>query len=623
MADKKKQKQDKDFHDDEEITSGSSETTESGEGELVEDKTAVRDDAPAKKIIYAEIDDEVTTVYDKIKGAKSKEIYIVFPKRSVIFQSIVNLKILKKKAESHGKTIFFVTNDKNGIYLASAVGITVYDKATEGKPSLFSTESGDEKLRITPLKASVNSVEEDTPTRAKERKLSISELLRKDKNKTNIDVTKLTTPKIKEKKDKPRFVLVAPNRHALIGLVVLSVFILLAIVYVALPGVTIYLTPSASVLEKSVNITLADFNQNKAELDTRPPHMIASYPIDVDVKKTITVFATGKKFSSRGANATGSITIYNTTPEDWPLMGKTRFQTNEGIVFRITGPVTVPGATAQGAGKIDAFVMADISDAYGGIVGDRGNLAPSKFYLPGLKDDSRSKIYAVSTAPMTGGVTDFISFIAKEDVEAAKAKMADELNKTAIEELRKAVAAKTKLVEDSTSYVLLEGDKAVKTGEVSVTIPPDLENQELKQFDVTGQVHVSGVYYEKQAMLTILKDELMLKKSPEKDLLRINEDSTSYRIFEWDDQRGKIKLTANIKGIEQYAIDPEKENGQRLLKKVRDHIAGKAIEEAKVYIQNLPEINKVEVDSWPAWAPTIPKLPDNIKFEIRDAAMVE
>ncbi|MFA6917432.1 MAG: hypothetical protein WC285_01165 [Candidatus Gracilibacteria bacterium] len=578
----------------------------------------------AKKVVYAEIDDEITSIYDKIHQVKANDVYLVIPKRAAIFQSIINLKILKRKAESLGKKIYFVTNDKNGTYLANEVGIPVYDRASDGKPSFFSTDTNDEKLRITPLKATVNSFDEDTPTRVSERKLSISELLRKNKGgQKTVDVTKLQSTKPKEKKDKPRFVIVAPNRHALIALVVLSVFVLLTIIYIALPGVTIYLTPAASVLEKSVNITLADYQKNKAELDTHPSHMIASYPVDITVTKTLNSLTTGKKFSERGANASGKITIINTTNQEWPLIAKTRFQTSEGIVFRITNGVTVPPATAQGTGKIEIFVMADPTDAYGAIVGDRGNIPPSRFSLPGLRDDSRSKVYAESKANMTGGITDFVSYISKEDLDSAQARAKEEVIKNSIEELRKAVTEKTKLVEGATVYNLLEGDGAVKVGDVKLTVPPGLEGKELKQFDITAEVHVSGVYYERDAMVEILKSELLLKKSPQKDLLRINDDSTNYRIFEWDENRGKIKLTANIKGIEQFSIDPDKENGQRLLQKIRDHIAGKDIEEAKLYMQNLPEINKVSIESWPVWSPTIPKLSDNIDFEIRDSVMVE
>ncbi|MFH1534010.1 MAG: hypothetical protein ABID64_03700 [Nitrospirota bacterium] len=575
-----------------------------------------------KKVIYAEIDDEVTDIYDKFSSVRAKHVYIVLPKRAIFFQSIVNLKILKRKADDTGKIIYFITNDKNGIHLAGQVGIEVYNKATGEGPALFSTDVDDEKLRITPLRATVNSVDEQAPTRLAERKLSISEILRRKKTNKTVDISAIQNPP-KTKKKKSKFVIVAPNRHALIGLTVLSIFILLVIVYIALPGVTIYLTPSASVLEKSVNITLADYQNNQAELSTRPPHMVASYPINTTVTKSVTHYSTGKKFSDNGANASGKITIINTTGNAWPLIDNTRFQTDEGIVFRITQGVTVPAATTADFGRLEVIVIADQLDSYDAIAGERGNIEPSKFFLPGLREGSQSELYAESYEPMTGGVTDYVSYISAEDIEAAKSRMNDELLKAAVEELKVAVSEKSQLVAGSTTYSLLEGEGAIQLGDVTVNVAGNLEGQTVSEFSVSGEVYVSGVYYDHDAMLEILKSELLLKKSPQKELLRINEDSTSYRIFEWDEYSGKIKLTANIKGIEQFSIDPNKENGEKLLAKIKEHIAGKDIEEAKLYIQNLPEINKVEIDSWPVWSPTIPNIPENIEFEIRDAITVE
>jgi len=114
-----------------------------------------------------------------------------------------------------------------------------------------------------------------------------------------------------------------------------------------------------------------------------------------------------------------------------------------------------------------------------------------------------------------------------------------------------------------------------------------------------------------------------LKNSPQKKLVKINENTVTYRIFEEDSAASKIKVTANIKGIEEFDIDPSKENGARLITKIKEHILGKSIEEAKNYIQNLPDINNVEIESWPAWSPTIPTVPDNIKVEIRDAVSAD
>ena len=55
-----------------------------------DDETKV---VPPKKVVYAEIDDEVTTLYDKVKQTNTKGIYIVVPKRAILFQSLVNLQI--------------------------------------------------------------------------------------------------------------------------------------------------------------------------------------------------------------------------------------------------------------------------------------------------------------------------------------------------------------------------------------------------------------------------------------------------------------------------------------------------------------------------------------------------
>lgn len=585
-----------------------------------EEETAA-ESVPSKKVIYAEIDDEVTVLSDKINSVPGKHVYIVVPKRAILFQSVVNLKILKRKAADEKKKIYLVTNDKNGIHLAQKTGIEVYNKAnSEGKPALFSTEVDDERLRITPLLATVNSVEESVPTRLKERKLSISEILKKGKNKkSNVSVTKLHSPKKEKNKapDKPRFVIVAPNKHALIGLVAVSLAILLFIVYIALPGATIHLTPAASVLERSVNITLADAQKNRAFLDTRPSHTIASHSISVDIEREVTHRATGKRFSERGANAAGTITVFNTTNADWPLVSQTRFQTDEGIVFRTHTPVTVPRATNEGPGTVEIYVIADQVDAYGEVVGERGNIEPTRFFLPGLREESRAKLYAESVEPMTGGVTDFIAYVSAEDIEAARNKLRDELLKNASVELRRAIEEKAAL--QNNRYALLEEDRAIQMGEVKIDIPPDLEKQEVEDFKVRGTVTVRGIYYDYDNMLSILTDELLLRKSPQKELVRVNEDSISYRVFEWDDAAERIRLTANIKAIEQFSIDPSKPAGANLLSRISERIAGQDVEQAILYIQNLPEINKVRIESWPAWAPTVPSMSDNIKFEIVSA----
>lgn len=85
------------------------------------------------KALYLEPDEEITSVIDRLKEIDDDEVAIVVPKRAGLLQSIVNLKLLRYQAEQQKKRISLVTTDKTGRNLASAVGLTVYQKLPEGK----------------------------------------------------------------------------------------------------------------------------------------------------------------------------------------------------------------------------------------------------------------------------------------------------------------------------------------------------------------------------------------------------------------------------------------------------------------------------------------------------------
>jgi len=577
----------------------------------------------AKKVLYTEIDDEITGIYDRLKQLKMKNVYIVVPKRAIVFQSIVNLKILKRKAEDLEKNIYIITNDPNGIKLAKQVGLMVYDRL-EGHehPSLVSGKFLEDQMNISPLKASVNALEDETPTRQTEKKFSISELIRKGKKhglrllpkNFSLKKTKVGGDGGKSESKSGKLVLEAPNRQALVALVVVSLIILLTITYIALPGATIKLEPKSNVLQTSVNITLADNGAFSAELDTHPLHEIASYTITTTVNRPLQYPATGKDF--QGQNASGIITVINTSDKGWPLVPHTRFQTSNGIIFRSNDYVTVPPQANNVPGTIDIAVTADPMDALGQVVGDRGNIAASKFFLPGLSADNQKKLYAESKNPMAGGKTSVTKHITKDDIAAAQQKLMTDLKNSAQAELQAVVAKRNDT--DKSGLVLLVGDNAFQTTQPVISVPPNLENQKLDSFEIQGTLTATGIAYNRDELMNMLKTDLKLKQNPEKKLVHIDEESLTYRIIETVQAAKKVKITASIKGIEEFEIDPEKENGARLVQGIKDHVVGHPISEARDYIQNLPEINKVSIDSWPAWAPTMPNVPDNIKIAVAE-----
>jgi hypothetical protein len=77
---------------------------------------------------YVDVDEEITSIVEKLKKAQAKEIIMVVPKRALLIQSIVNLRILKKEADDAGFQLMIVTQDKLGKILVEKAGILVQQK---------------------------------------------------------------------------------------------------------------------------------------------------------------------------------------------------------------------------------------------------------------------------------------------------------------------------------------------------------------------------------------------------------------------------------------------------------------------------------------------------------------
>jgi hypothetical protein len=72
---------------------------------------------------YIDVDEEITSTIERIHKAIAEEIVVVVPKGALLIQSIINLKLLKKEADSLGKEVIIVTQDKIGKLLVEKAGI--------------------------------------------------------------------------------------------------------------------------------------------------------------------------------------------------------------------------------------------------------------------------------------------------------------------------------------------------------------------------------------------------------------------------------------------------------------------------------------------------------------------
>jgi len=77
---------------------------------------------------YIDIDEEITSIVERLKKARANEVVMVVPKGALLIQSIVNLKILRREADEHDIQLMMVTQDKLGKVLIEKAGIFVQQK---------------------------------------------------------------------------------------------------------------------------------------------------------------------------------------------------------------------------------------------------------------------------------------------------------------------------------------------------------------------------------------------------------------------------------------------------------------------------------------------------------------
>jgi hypothetical protein len=569
-----------------------------------------------RKVVYVEIDEEVTSVYDRVKRAKQKDIYLVVPRKAILFQSVVNLRILKSKLEKDGKVLCLITTDRIGRHLASQIDVPVYSNIEVEEVKVPEDEAP--KMRIEPIQARRNEILKDIPKRVMEKKITIGELIKeyRDSNKK------------KGKKGSGGsgdgsgiYNYVRPNRKFLFFILALSLGLFMLITYIALPGATVYIKPKFDNIEHTVNITMADKRQNQTLLSQNKPHVIASENIETVTKQTKVFNTTSKRFD--GVNAQGFITIYNKSEDEWPLKKETRFQTEDGLIFRIKEGVFVPPVTVteEGEGQPGTFtaaVEADPFDIYDHPIGDRGNIGPTRFIIPGLSKYNQELLWGESGGNMSGGETRFQRVVEEEDIESAKKQIEDNLTLMAKEDLNNHIKDMNRL--NHTNLVLLDNDRYLKTELQDLKISEELEGSIRDKFEIFAQIKAMGVAYDFDQLFNVLKKELKTRAHPDMQVRddSIRPESISFEPVSEDEVLGQIKITANIKGIQEYVIDSSLQAGLRFSSKVKERIVGLSVEEAENYVGNLSEVDEVEIKLWPIWLSRVPRIAENIEIKLME-----
>jgi len=554
----------------------------------------------SKDTIYIDVDEEITGIIHKISSSPKNIIALVLPKRAAALQSIVNMKLLKRTADQHGKNVVLITSEAGLMPLAGAAGLYVAANPTS-KPYLPTPPIA---VNDTPETADmVDDVPIDPNT-------PVGDLLPKSKNNEPgvIEIDNSPAPEAAvagaaaaAKKAKGGKKLKVPSFDKFRTKLIIAAAVLLLLVGFGYWALAI--APRATVTLKTAS----------SETPTDVDFFADPAATEVDVEKKI-VPATSKEKTKtesekapatgqvdKGTKAAGTVKIYNCSKAD--KLGDVQRTVPAGtgissgnLTFILAAAVTVePSGFAGDTCKKDKASSSVAVNAQG--AGDQYNLSARTYAVSGLSSMS------ADGSAMSGGTTQIVKVISAGDVDSAKQKLAAK-NQAAADEVKKELS-------DNGFLPIAETFSA---GTPVYTPSPAVGSE-------AGEVTVSAVTT--FTMLGVKEDDLKklvaeaVKSELEEKQQSILSEGLGQAIFRLasanNEQRTsdkQVSLSLNTKVV----IGPDLQEQE-----LKQEIAGKKSGEAEQLLAVREGVDEPSVKLSPFWVTKIPGKDSKITINIQQA----
>lgn len=388
-------------------------------------------------------------------------------------------------------------------------------------------------------------------------------------------------------------------------LILLSGGLFAFVVFRLLPSADVRVWARGDRAVQTLNILFAQSGASVLPTHIRVQPLV---PIEEVLTQSLTFDQISKQFT--GTNAEVPMTVVNNTDETLPLKGGTRFRNQAGMIFRSLRSVDVPSH-----GTMSVLARADVIDAYGEIIGERGNVAAGlQWELPALYADQRKSIHGENRVAAKGGTTSYRKVLRRSDIDLAQERLRRELLAQAKQRVEEKLQSMNML--SGKSLKLLTSDQLVRASFTGVTLPLDLLNQSVPSINVRGTLVYRMFAYDAAAILDIVGAELQSRVAEDKRILpgTVDLNHLDLRIFDYADDLSWIKGTAELTSTEQFILDPLTPSGAQFARTVREKVAGLSRQDAVRIVKNLPEVEKVSIDIWPPWGRVLPSIPSNISI---------
>lgn len=560
--------------------------------------------ASDKDTIYIDIDDEITGIIDKVRSSDGKVVALVLPKRAAVFQSIVNMKLLKRAADSSKKNLVLITAEAGLMPLAGAAGVHVA-KTLNSKPEIPSApqavdeeeeaveEDGEPSEAPLDGNTPVGDLAGPPPSDGVETLVLDDDALPPEEAPTPTGSKTFEPPAKKGKGGKKNNKLKVPNFERFRLLLILGGILLILLIgglvfaNTSLAKATINIKTDSTSVDTSLDLNLSTAATKLNESNNTIPAKLVSQ------QKTYSqqVPTTGQK--NNGNKASGSVTVVNCSNSDNPITipAGTGFSSN-GNTYISQQTVTVPESRFSGGshkcasdtGKASVEVLAQSPGA-------SYNLPANSSFSIALNISGVSG----TGATISGGTDNIVQSVNQNDINNAKAKISAANDATMKQTL------KSQLQQEH--YYAVEATYVAGT---PTTTTSASVGEVTNSVTVTETITYSMFGVHQSDLDTLIDSSVKTQIDTDKQsVLDRGLDKAVFNVGNISNTNAQLSLSTKATAGPDLDVD-----------NIRQDAAGKKAGAIKDELKSNPDVTDVDIKVSPFWAGNLPKDPKKITVNI-------
>jgi hypothetical protein len=227
--------------------------------------------------------------------------------------------------------------------------------------------------------------------------------------------------------------------------------------------------------------------------------------------------------------------------------------------------------------------------------GEEGNIEGQRLDFAALPTGARQVVFAETKERLTGGSGEEVAVVSEAEEKYARDEALQGVEELMEREMVGELPPGWELMRESWTVVLSTFSLGAKIGD------------KLPEVSYEGRAQAKVIGYEK------VKLEELLKKRLEEELdkgYKLFPGELSYTVavegVDWDEAKASVKARVSHTTMPDISLET-----------LRGKLAGRSLQDAKVYLEGIKGIKNVSIATWPFWVNTLPRVEGRMTVDLR------